>query len=256
MALKEPSRMVKSARTAFEIVEYIHQQDGAELDELAAHFDLAKSTVHGYLATLEALEYVIRERGTYRLGLKFLYHGMAAKNSRPVSHIAEDILGDLAEETSLVAWLIVEEHGHAVYLQNEMGDQAVQTYGRVSKRTGLHVLAGGKAILAHLPESTVDDIVETYGLPAQTEHTITTDADLFDELRTIRARGYAISEHEAALGVRSVAAPVLHGDKILCAVSVSGMSNQVEEEYFEEELPSLVIDAATNLAERYEQLYG
>ncbi|WP_276259123.1 IclR family transcriptional regulator [Haloglomus litoreum] len=256
MALTEPGRMVKSARTAFEIIEYIHEQDGAELGELADQLDLAKSTIHGYLATLESLEYLVNEGGRYHLSLKFLYHGTAARNAVPLSGLADGTLTALAEETSLVAWLVVEEHGRAVYLDRVVSNDAVRTYGRVSKRTDLHGPASGKAILAHLPDSRIRDILDSYGLPARTEHTITDEETLFEELSAIRRRGYATSEHEVALGVQSVAAPVHYRGEVLGAISVSGTSNQVDEEYFETELPDVVTLAAADLADQYAERHG
>ncbi|MFB6165360.1 MAG: IclR family transcriptional regulator [Haloarculaceae archaeon] len=248
--------MVKSARTAFEIIEYVHEQDGADLGELADQLDLAKSTIHGYLATLESLEYLVNDGGTYNLSLKFLYHGTAARNSEPLLGLDDATLGALAEETSLVAWLVVEEHGRAVYLDRVVSDDAVQTYGRISKRTDLHGPASGKAILAHLPTGTVRDIVDSYGLPARTEYTITTEDELFDELEQIRQRGYAASKHEVALGVQSVAAPVHHDGQVLGAVSVSGTSNQVDDDYFDTELPEVVVAAAEELTKEYARHYG
>lgn len=256
MALTEPGRMVKSARTAFEIIEYIHEQDGAELEELVGQIDLAKSTIYGYLATLESLEYLVSDGGEYHLSLKFLYHGTAARNSVSLSGLADETLAALAEETSLVAWLVVEEHGRAVYLDRVISDDAVRTYGRISKRTDLHGPASGKAILAHLPDGVVRDIIDSYGLSARTEHTITDEEELFDELAAVRQQGYAVSKHEVALGVQSVAAPVHHGGTVLGAVSVSGMSNQADDEYFDTELPEVVMTAAADLAEKYARHHG
>lgn len=251
MALYEPGRMVKSAQTAFQIIEYIHNQGGADLSELTQELDLAKSTVHGYLATLESLEYLVSDGGRYHLSLKFLYHGTAARNSVPISGQADETLTALANETSLVAWLVVEEHGRAVYLDRAVGDEAMQTYGRISKRTDLHAPAAGKAILAHLPNETVDAIVENYGLPARTEYTITSEEELVEELATIRQQGYATGKHEVALGVQSVAAPVHQMGRILGALSVSGTSNLVDDEYFKEDLPELLTAAADDLADQY-----
>jgi DNA-binding IclR family transcriptional regulator len=255
MALTEPARMVKSARTAFEIIEYIHEQDGAKIGELAEYLDLAKSTVHGYLATLEALEYLVTNGTTYNLSLKFLYHGTAARNSIPLSGLADETLAALAEATSLVAWLVVEEHGRAVYLDRAVGDETVQSYGRISKRTDLHSSASGKAILAHLPDSTVRKVLDSYGLAARTEYTITDEAALFEELAAVREQGYAESKHEVALGIYSVAAPVRHDGQVLGAVSVSGTSNQVDEAYFDTELPELVRSAADELTAEYARHY-
>lgn len=256
MALSDPGRTVKSARTAFEIIEYIHNQGGADLTELTKELDLAKSTVHGYLATLESLEYLVSDGGRYYLSLKFLYHGTAARNSVPISGQADETLAALANETSLVAWLVVEEHGRAVYLDCAVGDEAMQTYGRISKRTDLHAPAAGKAILAHLPDETVDAIVENYGLPARTEYTMTSEEELDEELTSIRQQGYATSKHEVALGVQSVAAPVHHMGRVLGAISVSGTSNLVDDEYFEEDLPDLLTTAADDLTDQYAERHS
>jgi DNA-binding IclR family transcriptional regulator len=256
MGLTDPARVVKSARTAFEIIEYIHEQDGAEMGELAEQLNLAKSTIHGYLATLESLEYLVNDGTTYHLSLKFLYHGIAARNSVPLSGLADETLAALAEVTSLVAWLVVEEHGRAVYLDRVISNDAVQTYGRISKRTDLHAPASGKAILAHLPDSTVRKVIDSYGLPSRTGYTITDEKELFEELARVRQQGYAESKHQVALGIQSVAAPVLHDGRVLGALSVSGTSNQFEEEYFETELPDTVTSAANDLAEKYAEHYG
>lgn len=256
MALSEPGRMVKSARTAFEVIEYIHDHGGADLDELTEEFDLAKSTLHGYISTLESLEYLVNDGGSYQLSLKFLYHGTAARNSVPISGQADEILSALADETSLVAWLVVEEHGRAVYLDRAVGNEVAQTYGRISKRTDLHGPAAGKAILAQLPDEMVNAIIDNYGLPARTEYTISTEEDLREELSTIRRQGYATSKHEVALGAQSVAAPVHHDGNVLGAISVSGTSNQIDDQYFEDGLPDVVTTAAADLADRYVEQYG
>jgi DNA-binding IclR family transcriptional regulator len=256
MALSEPGRMVKSARTAFEIIEYIHDHGGADLDEMTDEFDLAKSTLHGYLSTLESLEYLVSDGGSYHLSLKFLSHGIAARNSVPVSGQADTILSALANKTGLVAWLVVEEHGRAVYLDQAVGDEVGQTYGRISKRTDLHGPAAGKAILAHLSDGKIDAIVDNYGLRGRTDYTISSEDELHEELSTIRRQGYATSKHEVALGVQSVAAPVHHEGSVLGAISVSGTSNQIDDRYFEEELPAVVTTAAADLSDRYVEQHG
>jgi len=256
MALSEPGRMVKSAQTAFEIIEYVHDHGGADLEEVTDEFDLAKSTLHGYLSTLESLEYLVSDGGSYHLSLKFLSHGTAARNSIPISGQADGILSDLADETGLVAWLVVEEHGRAVYLDRAVADEVGQTYGRISKRTDLHGPAAGKAILAHLADGKLDAIVDNYGLPGRTEYTIINEEELHEELSMVRRQGYATSKHEVALGIQSVGAPVLHEGSVLGAISVSGTSNQIDDRYFEEELPALITTAANDLADRYVAQHG
>lgn len=91
-------------------------------------------------------------------------------------------------------WLIVGEHGWVVYLDRSVVNDGVRTHRRVSKRTHLHRPAPGRAILAHLSDNGIQDIVDSYGLPSRTERTITDKEVLLEELAKVRQRGYAVSE--------------------------------------------------------------
>ncbi|MFB6187002.1 MAG: IclR family transcriptional regulator C-terminal domain-containing protein, partial [Halobacteriaceae archaeon] len=68
--------------------------------------------------------------------------------------------------------------------------------GNIGARRLPHANAAGKAILAHLPEDVVHDILDRTGLPEHTKHTITSRKELFDELDSIRERGYAVNRGE------------------------------------------------------------
>lgn len=198
------SRQVKSVRTAFRIVEFLQDMDGATMNELATQLDLAKSTVHNYLGTLQSLGYVVKRNGRYRLGLRFLTHGMAAKSGLRLGDAVRHTLPELSATLAQPVWWIVEEVGRGIFVATSSPDSDEHIYGRVGKRSYLHTHAPGKAILAHLSPDSVDEIVEYHGLPAYTSETITDAATLREELATTREQGYAVSDGEAALGVRSV----------------------------------------------------
>jgi DNA-binding IclR family transcriptional regulator len=102
----------------------------------------------------------------------------------------------------------------------------------------------GKAILSCWPLPDVERIIAEYGLPAITEHTITDEEQLFEELRETRERGYAIDYQEYELGGRCVAAPIFdHTGQPVAAVSISAPLMR----FPEEQVPSFgekVIEAA------------
>lgn len=254
MALKQTGRKVKSVQTALNIVEFLQEHDGATLSEICEQFDFARSTGHSYLSTLESMEYVTKDGKKYRLSLKFLSHGIAAKNSVSISKLSKDILEELAEKTGAVAWLVVEEHGRAVFLENAIADDAVRTYGRISKRTHLHIIAGGKVILAFMDETDRQNIFDNYGLPAETEHTLTNPTELGEELESIVSEMYASSEHEAALGVCSIAAPILYEGDILGAVQLSSLASHLEDEEFDQHAVDVTIESAAEIADLYAKL--
>jgi IclR family acetate operon transcriptional repressor len=87
-------------------------------------------------------------------------------------------------------------------------------------------------------------LVRLQGLPKATDRTLTTLDALRAELKTIRARGFAIDDEEFAIGLRCVAGPVFdeHGTP-LGSISLSGPSARVVDTRIEA-LGARVIEAA------------
>jgi DNA-binding IclR family transcriptional regulator len=87
----------------------------------------------------------------------------------------------------------------------------------------LHNSAVGKAILAALPETRVNEILDRWGLPAETEYTVTDRETLLEDIARTEERGYSVNDQEAVEGLRSVGVPVTapHGG-VLGALDISG----------------------------------
>lgn len=248
MPRDRPNRPVKSTQTTFRILETIEERDGARLTELAEQLDLAKSTVHQQLSTLYDLGYVVKEDERYHLGLKFLTLGEHARSRKEVSRLAKPLVADLAEQTGERAQFMVEEHGRAYYVHTEQGEHAVQADRRVGKRRYLHSSAGGKAILAHMPDDAVSDVIDRWGLPPETEHTITDPKVLFTALEEIRERGYSFNEEESINGLHAVGVPLTYSDgTVFGSFSISGPAHRIKGEVFEETLPDLLLGTANEL---------
>jgi len=239
---------VKSVERTFRIIGGLQELGGAGVTELSTHLDLPKSTVHNYLSTLEQEAYVIKEGDEYRVGLRFLEHGAYARNQSQLFEIARPELDRLADETGELCNLLVEEHGKGTYLYRTRGDDAVRVKEHVGNRVCLHSTAMGKAILAHLSEERVEEVIDRHGLSETTERTITDREELFETLAEIRECGVAFDDEERLSGLRCVAAPVLsNNDRVLGAISVSGPSHRFENERFREELPKRVLEIANVL---------
>lgn len=241
---KQARNPVKSVETTFEILNALMELGGAGVTELADHLSMPKSTVYNYLGTLEQEEYVVNQDGTYRVGIRFLEFGGYARHRKELFDIAKPEVDRLTEETGELANVMVEEHGMGSYLYRARGDKAVQVKAHVGNRVKLHTTGLGKAILAHLPEERVDEIIDRRGLDAETEYTITDRDELFDELEQIREEGVAYDDEERLKGLRCVAAPVIRdGEGVLGAVSVAGPMNRLQDERFREDLAQRVLEA-------------
>ncbi len=103
------------------------------------------------MATLEANEYVVNDGGTYRLSLRYLDLGEAAKGQLRVPDVVREELEELAAESGELVQFATHEHGRAVYLSKARGENAVQTGSSIGSCEYLHCLSLGKAMLARMP---------------------------------------------------------------------------------------------------------
>lgn len=247
----EGGRTVKSVGKVFAIVKLLDERDGARVTDIANDLEISKASAHHHLTTLLDEEFVVRDGDEYRLGLKFYDYGMRVKNEVPLCGATASSLEQLAEQTGEMAWLLVEEHGWAVSVEKAVGQNAVQTLGRLGKRMYLHYHAGGKAILANLPRERRREIVERHGLPQLTEDTITDVDELERHLETVRERGYALHDSEAVVGARAVGAPIMIEGEVEGSVAITGPENHMPDERFTEELPGLVMGTANEIGLRF-----
>ena len=231
---------VQAAQTTLNIIDILRERNGARLTELAEVLDYPKSSIHNYLSTLLQEGYVIKdEDGVYHVGLKFLEIGSVARQRRRIYDIAKPEVISLAEDTGELANLLVEENGKGVYIHREQGENAVKVDSYIGQRVHLHNTALGKAILAHLPTEEVEQILDTHGLPATTENTVTDRETLFDQFTEIRDRGVAFDDEERLRGLRCVAAPILtQRDQVVGAISVAGPASEFIDDRFHSELPN------------------
>lgn len=239
---------VKSVERAFTILELLVDEDGASLAELEHSMDLARSTIHRYLSTLETLRYICKEGDTYYVGLRFRELGEYAATRKLAYEMAKEKVTEIAKETQEHAQFLVEEHGQGVYLHWAAGERAVQTNPEIGKRVPLHSSAAGKAILAHLPKRRVDQIINDRGLERLTANTITKKEDLLAELKRTRDRGFSVSEDEHTPGLNAIGVAVCEPDAVVIgALSVSGPSHRLEGKRLSDGLPQYLLGVANEL---------
>jgi DNA-binding IclR family transcriptional regulator len=246
-------RILTTITNGVEILNALIELGSAGVTELAQYQEISKSTAHSYLKTLEYGGLVSQnEAEEYQLSANFLVYGEYVRNRSQLYQVGKSTIDELAETTGQYAHLVIEEDGRGINLYKSKGEEAVGDEYQAAKfqqRDYLHITASGKAILAHLPEDRIDEIIDRYGLPARTENTITDRDELFDELEGIREQGYALNDEEEIEGFRAVGAPITHRNgRILGSASISGPTSIFKDNRFYEEIPEEVTKTA-NLIE-------
>ncbi|SEP11012.1 transcriptional regulator, IclR family [Halogranum amylolyticum] len=204
MEPKTTGRILSTTEASLQLIETLVQQGGATATELTEELDLAHSTIHNHLNTLLQYGYVVREGTTYNIGAKFCHIGDYVRRRKPEYLIAGDIVAQLGQATKLEADFAVEENGHVISLHNELNFSDESHFLTDGRFFHVHSTASGKAMLAEYPRSRVERIIDQWGLPKQTEQTISSEEELFAELERVREQGYATSDEEAIDGLWAI----------------------------------------------------
>jgi IclR family acetate operon transcriptional repressor len=224
--LLSDSAGVQSVVRAFGLLEALARSGGeAGLSELAEASNLALPTIHRLVRTLAGLGYVRQlPSRRYALGPGLVRLGEQAE--RLLAAWARPGLKRLENAVQETANLAVLDGDMVVYVAQVPSRHQMRMFTEVGRRVYPHSTGVGKALLAQLPDPSVLDIVRRTGMPKYTDTTITTEADLLNDLQRIRERGYSIDEGEQERGVRCFAMGV-PGAFSLTAVSVSGPDSRV-----------------------------
>lgn len=246
-------KSIEAVERMFDLVEFLRDHSPATLSEISDDLEMAKSTAHRHLQTLHQREYVVIENGKYLLSFRFLGLGESARKQYPEYHLASEKVTELAEKTAERAQFIVEEHGRAVYVYQEMGSNAVGTDTYPGKQVPIHASAAGIAILSQYRSNQIEKIVDRHGLNRITSETISSIQELHDRLQKTRERGYSVNDQGVVEGLRALGAPVVGPEGgVVGGLSISGPINRMEGKRFEEELPSLLLGATNELELRIE----
>ncbi|GAA2454446.1 IclR family transcriptional regulator [Agromyces soli] len=229
---------VKSVARVFDLLELIADAGGdVTLSELSTMAELPLPTIHRLLRTLVSLGYARQlANRRYALGPRLVRLGEVA--NRQFGQLARPQLKGLVERLGETANLATLDGDRVIYVSQAPSPHAMRMFTEVGRRSYLHSTGVGKAILAELDDEQVREIVGRTGLPAETEHSITTLEALLADLAEIRARGYSIDDGEQEIGVRCYAMAV-PGAPVPTAVSVSGPIARVDEDFAARAIPVL-----------------
>jgi IclR family transcriptional regulator, KDG regulon repressor len=94
----------------------------------------------------------------------------------------------------------------------------------------VYCTSSGKALIAFLPEDSLDDLLRRVKFVRYTPNTLMTRNALKAELSLIRERGYAVDDEENELGLRCVGGPIRDSSgTIIASIGIAGPIFRVTE---------------------------
>lgn len=240
---------VRAVQRALRILSFVAQSVmPIGLSEISRLAKLDKATTLRLLATLEAEGFVKRnEDGRhYVLGARVIqlfnaWHGDIRQLARP--HLER-----LSRATGETVGLIEARGTEGIRVEAIPGKHELGMSAAIGRSSPMYSGAGGKAILAHMPQAEVERIIEVTALRPVTPDTMTDREMLMRTLDQVRKQGFAYSIGENVVGASSVAAPVFDaGGYPIAAITVSGPQIRLKKARLAQIAP-LVRDAAAALS--------
>jgi DNA-binding IclR family transcriptional regulator len=168
---ERPTYRVQVLERAVDILQVL-SEDARELGagEVAERLSLHKSTIHRLLMVLDQHRLIRRnsETGKYALGLRLFELGTRAVRGLQLREQAQPFLERLARDTGETAHICVRDRSEMVSIAYAEAARSLRMPATVGRRTPAYCSAVGKAMLAFLPESAVDDILPDRPLQACT----------------------------------------------------------------------------------------
>jgi len=225
-----------------------NQNDGSvTLKALSAETGLHPSTAFRILSSLTDIGFVQRgEAGRYLLGSKLRQLGCRVRASADIQTEARPIMEWLRDKVGETVNLTIKEGDEMVYVDRATTTRMMRVEQVIGSRAPLHVTAVGKLMLGEGDDDEIEAYAKRTGLPGYTEHTLVDLAALKHEIAISKARGYALDNEEAELGVGCIGVLVrdINGN------AVAGLSISAPIERRKDEWVNIVQEAGRRLAER------
>ena len=223
--------MIQSVERAVRILQCFDTQQQLGITQISKKMNLTKSTTFGLVSTLVEMGLLEQDIATsqYRLGMELFRLGnrVDADGRQLVSRELASLCEKLEETVNYMR----PDSSNIIYLVKHESPHSMRICTTIGQRLPMYCTAGGKAILAYLPQEECDRIIASFQFFAFTENTITNPGLLYKELSGVRKNGYGLDCEELEIGLTCVGVPVLDSSgRPVAAISCSGPTSRMTDE--------------------------
>jgi len=178
------------------------------VSDVAARTGLARPTARRLLITLEDLGYVRSTDGVFSLTAKTLELGTAHIAALGLWDVARPHMVALVEQTRESSSMSQLDGSDIVYVARVPVPKIIALAVSIGTRFPAVATSMGRVLLADLSDDALNAVL---ALPSQSgiiPRVTPSITELRESLKEIRERGWAISDEQLSVGIRSIAAPV------------------------------------------------
>ena len=225
------------------------------VSEVAVRTELARPTARRLLLTLEQLGYVRNVGGVFTLTTRTLELGTSYIAALGIWDIARPHLESLVARTGESSSMSQLDGSDIVYTARVPVAKIIALSVNIGTLFPAVATSMGRVLLADLSDEALDAVLATRSRSGVIPRVTPSRAELADSLAEIRERGWAMSDEQLSLGIRSIAAPVQDANGRTSAamnVTVHAAETSVER-LLEDYLPCL-LTTATAVTEEWANL--
>lgn len=218
--------LVSPISKALHILDIVGDADQSmRFQDLSELLPFPRATTHRLLKLLvsERMLAFDDNRRTYRLGHRLFQqaHRSWARNS--MTEIAGPYLTELCRQTGLTVHLATLEGGNVLYLDKRLPHRPVTMFSNPGRIASAYCTGLGKALLASLDQSAMEEAIALQSYKAYTAKTLTSQEMLKAALIKIQQKGLAYDdeEHEVGILCLAMALPDLEKSTLPHAISIT-----------------------------------
>lgn len=188
----------------------------------------SRASARRCLLTLTELGYLDFDGKFFRPQPRLLMLSAGYSGTRSLPQIAQPFLEAARNQLHESISLAVLDRESSLFVARSEAERLVTTGITVGTRIDLYCSATGRVLLAAWPDARVVDYLDRTDITVRTRNSVIKKAALRNAVRHARSAGYAYTDQELEVGLRSIAIPVLDiRGNVVAAMSASASSARV-----------------------------
>jgi len=214
---------VKSLNRGLDILEYIATaQNAPSFSQLLKDLDIPRSSLFHLLSNLQLRGFLAREptNERYRLGPNLAKLAKAAPQPSLVTTVSP-FVRQLSAELNETCGFYVQVEEAVEVVSSAISTQALSYTMKVGARAPLYAVSSGKIVLAQMESDLLRQYLTRIVLAPVTTRTIRSKSRLLQEIRSVKASGFAYSNEEFTYGITAVATGIHSHGRFIGALNVA-----------------------------------
>lgn len=219
------------------------------LADAAKATDMTRASARRILLTLQELGYVGSDDRWFYLRPRVLQLGFAYLSAIPWGPVALPYMKEIVLRLNESCSAAVLDDDNVIYVGRIPALRMTSITLGLGAKVPAYCTATGQVLLAGLGQSELDAYLARVRPVAHTPQTITDLDQLAETIASVRDQGFALSDQQLRIGVRSIAVPLRNvRNRVVAALNISAERTRVDIDRITDEFLPALRQAATAIS--------